>query len=139
MNNFTPESAFLGGLLIGLSALILFFGHGRIFGISGIIGSLLEKEGITPWRMLIVLGLIGGAFLGHIIMKTPDTFQTVSLPYLIVGGFLMGYGTRLGSGCTSGHGVCGNSRLSKRSMAATITFMSSGILCAYLLNRMGII
>ncbi len=139
MSQFTPISALSGGLLIGLSALILFFGHGRIFGISGIIGGLLEKKNFTLWRVLIVLGLIGGALIGHLVFQTEAKIQTLPLPYLIVGGFLMGFGTRLGGGCTSGHGVCGNSRLSQRSIAATLTFMGSGVLTAFILNQLGIL
>ncbi len=127
--NFTPGAALIGGLLIGLASSLLFIMRGQIFGISGFFGGLLNlNKGDTLWRVSAIAGLISGAFIVHKIMQTPDSFATVSTPRLVIAGLLVGFGTRLGSGCTSGHGVCGISRLSARSIVATLTFMLAGII-----------
>lgn len=137
--NFTPTPALIGGLIIGLASAVLLLGNGRIFGISGIIGGILgPKKGETLWRLLIVLGLIAGATLARYMMGSDMTVSTRSYPWLIAGGFIMGFGSRLGSGCTSGHGVCGISRFSVRSIVATLTFMATGFLTVFILNKMGI-
>lgn len=122
--NFTPFSAFIGGILIGLAAFLLLLLNGRIFGISGIVSQIFSKDRDNrSWRISIVLGLLAGAFLIHIFIGTPEKMETVSNIRLTIGGILVGIGTRLGSGCTSGHGVCGISRLSMRSIMATLNFM----------------
>lgn len=133
--NFTPQPALLGGLLIGLAAALLMLGVGRVFGITGILTGILNpKKGETLWRILVVLGLLGGAITANLILGAPQKVQTLSYPYLIIGGVLIGFGTRLGGGCTSGHGVCGISRLSARSIVATLTFMATGFITVFLLN-----
>lgn len=134
--NFTPMPALYGGLLIGLASAILLLGNGRIFGISGIIGGILNpKSGETFWRVLIVLGLVLGAWAASAILGTPRIVETRAPIWLMIGGFLMGFGSRLGSGCTSGHGVCGISRFSVRSILATLTFMATGMITVFILNQ----
>lgn len=119
----------LGGALIGLAALTIMLYLGRIAGISGILGGLLTPtRGDTDWRALFVAGLLVGGAAAFAI--APDAF-TIDIdrtpPMIILAGLLVGFGTRLGSGCTSGHGVCGVSRLSPRSLVATATFMFAGM------------
>lgn len=134
--NFTPTTALLGGLLIGAAAVVLLAGIGRIAGISGALHGLFSAEPGSGWRMFFLLGLIGGA--GVYVLMWPDDitvrsgFPTV---LLIIAGLLVGAGTRLGSGCTSGHGVCGIGRLSTRSLAATAVFMFTGVLGAVFLRH----
>lgn len=127
--NFTPWQSLIGGLLIGLSSGLLLIFKGRVFGISGIAAGMLkrETEGKT-WRFAILLGLLGGGYLTHLLINSPRLVNTVGNYQLIAAGLLVGFGTRLGSGCTSGHGVCGLSRLSFRSLIATLTFMGFGVL-----------
>jgi len=125
MASFAPLSALVGGLLIGLSATLLLWTTGRIAGISGIVGGLLRPTAAdVPWRITFVLGLIAAPLLYRTAGgATPTIAVTPSLALAILGGLLVGYGTQLGSGCTSGHGVCGLARLSPRSLAATATFL----------------
>lgn len=137
MTNFTPIEALIGGAFIGIATSLFLFLNGKIFGISGIVSGLLKERSL--WRILVVVGLILGATTAHTFLQTPTSITTVPLPLLIMGGLLVGIGTKLGSGCTSGHGVCGNSRLSPRSIAATLTFMFSGFVTAAILNALGII
>ncbi len=138
MTEFTPLSATLGGFLIGLSALILFLFNGRIAGISGILGNLLTfRAGEIAWRLAFLAGLAGAPALyaaagGHL----PPLTITSSVPLLLAGGFLVGFGTRLGNGCTSGHGVCGMARLSPRSIAATLTFMATGAITVFVMRHL---
>jgi uncharacterized membrane protein YedE/YeeE len=133
MENFTPISALVGGALIGLGAAVLLLCNGRIAGISGIAGDLLRSPGNgRGWRVAFVAGLIAGpliyqVFAGHLLSVTIEG----AVPLLIVGGLLVGFGTNLGSGCTSGHGVCGIARLSPRSIVATVVFMAAGGLTVY--------
>lgn len=127
MHNFTPLPALLGGALIGLSASLLLLSHGKVAGISGIVGGLISR-GTTDmaYRAWFLAGLLAsGLGLGLLL---PSAFEAPSAPtWSIAGaGLLVGYGTRLGNGCTSGHGVCGLSRFSPRSLAATLTFMATG-------------
>lgn len=136
---FTPVSALLGGLLIGLAALLLMAGTGRIAGISGIVGNLPETRGAEAgWRLLFVAGLLSGAALW--VYAGPPGAVAVELvggaPLLLLAGLLVGAGTRLGSGCTSGHGVCGIGRRSPRSLAATATFMAVAALTVYLVHHL---
>jgi uncharacterized membrane protein YedE/YeeE len=119
----------LGGALIGLSAAVLLLGNGRIAGISGIVGSLvnLRMPSILGENVLFIAGLVAAPAIYGVVVHAPDINITSSLPLLIGGGILVGIGSRLGSGCTSGHGVCGMSRLSKRSILATLAFMAVAI------------
>jgi uncharacterized membrane protein YedE/YeeE len=138
MTHFTPYTALGGGLLIGLSALLLLYLNGRIAGISGIVnGALARKKGDTAWRVAFALGMLaGGAAFWWL---TPHAFvprQGFPLPLLLVAGFLVGFGTRLGSGCTSGHGVCGLGRRSLRSLVATITFVACGMVTVYVARHL---
>lgn len=125
MDNFTPITATIGGTFIGLAAALMYSLHGRITGISGIIGSTLTSSIRTNfWRVLFLLGILAGALLGKLTnYSVPSLEITPSWPLLISGGLLVGIGTTIGSGCTSGHGVCGVARLSKRSVVATLLFM----------------
>ncbi|RZO86801.1 MAG: YeeE/YedE family protein [Oceanococcus sp.] len=126
VTEFTPWTALGGGMLIGLSALLMLGFNGRIAGISGIVGNLVTSRGSDlSWRLAFTLGLIGGAY-GFIAFAPPDALNIhveVSLPMMIFAGFVVGLGTKLGSGCTSGHGVCGIGRVSPRSITATAVFM----------------
>jgi uncharacterized membrane protein YedE/YeeE len=137
VEHFTPYSATLGGLLIGLSASWLLLATGRIAGISGILGGLLAPAGEDKlWRALFVAGLIGGCWLvrsasGDAIAVT----ISASAKELVLAGLLVGFGTRVANGCTSGHGVCGMARLSPRSIAATLTFMASGALTVFVMRH----
>lgn len=117
-----------GGMLVGLSALILMLFNGRVAGISGILaGALQQKE---AWRWLFLLGLAGGALLAFALdwASLPTLAVLPAWPLVLLAGLLVGIGTRLGNGCTSGHGICGMGRLSRRSLAATLTFMVSAVL-----------
>ncbi len=125
--SFTPYSATAGGLLIGLATAILVLGTGRIAGISGIVGGLLApKRGDISWRLLFVAGLLFAPWMWRLVEPLPEIAIDASWPVIVIAGLVVGYGTRLGAGCTSGHGVCGISRLSLRSLAATATFMTAG-------------
>lgn len=128
---FTPISL-VGGAMIGVATVILLLGMGRVAGISGIAASLLTPKRVELWQVLFVLGLIISPLLYQLIAPLPSMQITSSLPLLISAGLLVGFGTRLGSGCTSGHGICGNARLSPRSMAATVTFMLFGIATVFI-------
>ncbi len=126
MHEFTPVSGVVGGLMIGTAASLFILFEGRIAGISGILGgalSSLGKEGY--WRIAFLLGLVLGPLLiAGAGFSRPEIVIDASVPVLIVAGLLVGFGTRLGNGCTSGHGVCGVARASPRSVAATITFFA---------------
>lgn len=129
MNDFTPLSALLGGALIGLSASLFLLTHGRITGISGLYGGIFRRT--APDRALR-LAFIAGLLLSGIAVRIvyPAAFATTwtaTLPVALVAGLLVGFGTQLGNGCTSGHGICGISRFSMRSLVATGTFMAAGV------------
>lgn len=128
---FTPISL-VGGLMLGVATAILLLGVGRIAGISGIFSSLLKPKRVEMWQVLFIAGLIVSPLLYRLVKPLPVLEISTSIPLLIAAGLLVGFGTRLGSGCTSGHGICGNARLSPRSMAATVTFMLFGILTVYI-------
>ena len=134
---FSPASGFLGGMLIGLAAVLLLLANGRIAGVSGIVNGLLSrKPGDIGWRVAFVLGLWLGALVYWAARGAPFALALQATPaVMIVAGFLVGYGTRLGSGCTSGHGVCGIARFSPRSMVATVVFMASGIATVYVVRH----
>ncbi|HAE02458.1 MAG TPA: hypothetical protein DCG04_13615 [Rhodospirillaceae bacterium] len=136
MENFTPVTALAGGALIGLSAAVLYLGLGRVAGISGILGGLFAKGPERGFRLCFILGLIGGAaalYWGY--QQPPAVVTQVSWPWLIIAGLLVGYGTRLGSGCTSGHGVCGLARGSFRSLIATGTFFAIALITVYMMRH----
>jgi uncharacterized membrane protein YedE/YeeE len=135
--SFSPASGFLGGVLIGLAAVLLLLANGRIAGVSGIVGGLLSrKPGDIGWRVAFVLGLWLGALVYWAARGALFELELQATPgIMIVAGLLVGYGTRLGSGCTSGHGVCGIARFSPRSMVATVVFMASGIATAYVVRH----
>ena len=125
--SFTPGSAAIGGVIIGIAAAMLVFVNGRIAGISGIVGGLFRPApGDAAWRLAFVAGLIAAPLLYAIVAAFPPVVIEASYPTLIVAGLLVGIGTRYGAGCTSGHGVCGVSRLSLRSIVATLSFMVAG-------------
>ena len=128
---FTPISL-VGGLILGMATVILLLGIGRIAGISGIFSSLLKPKRVEMWQVLFIAGLVISPLLYRLVKPLPVLEISTSIPLLIMAGLLVGFGTRLGSGCTSGHGICGNARLSPRSMAATVTFMLFGILTVYI-------
>lgn len=136
MENFTPLSATAGGALIGLSAVLLMLLNGRIAGISGVFsGTVFSEPGDRIWRVLFVLGLIAAPLVYLAVTGTPAAFELeAGWPLILAGGLLVGFGTRLGSGCTSGHGVCGLSRLSPRSMVSVALFMGAGMATVALLK-----
>ena len=136
LTEFTPWTAALGGLLIGLAASLLRLSNGRIAGISGICGGLLSRStGDRGWRLCFLAGLpLGALAVGAFRGGLP--VQIVASPVaLVAAGLLVGFGTRLGNGCTSGHGVCGLARGSRRSLAATLTFMASGAITVFLVRQ----
>ena len=126
---FTPISGLLGGMLIGLAAVLLLLANGRIAGISGIVGGLLARStGDMAWRVAFVAGLWLGAIVYWLVRGEVFAVQLAAAwPVMLIGGLLVGFGTRMSGGCTSGHGVCGIARLSKRSTVATLIFMGAGI------------
>ena len=137
MENFTPVSGLIGGLLIGLAAALLLLLNGRISGISGIVGGMLAtKRSDAGWRVVFVAGLLLGAFIYMLATggAIPVRVQA-SLPVLVVAGLLVGFGTRLGSGCTSGHGLCGIARLSRRSIVASAVFFGVAMLTVFLTHH----
>ena len=135
--HFTPWASLAGGMLIGLAAALLILFNGRIAGISGILGGLLRpRQGDLGWRIAFLAGLVGTPLLYQLWQALPAVQVDAGTPALIVAGLLVGLGVRYGAGCTSGHGVCGLSRLSPRSLAATIAFMAAGFLTVYLLRHL---
>jgi uncharacterized membrane protein YedE/YeeE len=135
MDAFTPLSALVGGALIGLSATLLMAGIGRIAGISGIVGAVVRRD--ASWQLWFLGGMLlgGGAWLWLVPLAfTPRS--DFPLPLVALAGALVGYGTRLGSGCTSGHGVCGLARLSPRSIAATAIFLGTGIVTTWVTRHL---
>lgn len=135
--HFTPWASLAGGLLIGLAAGVLILLNGRVAGISGIVGNLLGKSsaGERSWRVLFLAGLLAAPWMWRAVSPLPAPQIDADMPLLIVAGLLVGFGTRLGSGCTSGHGVCGISRGSLRSLAATLGFMGAGFATVFLLRH----
>jgi len=138
MENFTPVSALIGGGLIGLASVVLMLFIGRIAGIAGIAGDLFVAGGSEiGWRLAFIAGLIVGPFLLPLAGGTiPDITIDAPLPMVVAAGLLVGFGTRLGNGCTSGHGVCGLARLSPRSLAATLTFMAAGAAVVFVFRHL---
>jgi uncharacterized membrane protein YedE/YeeE len=138
MHNFTPLAALFGGMLIGLSASAMLLLNGKIAGISGILaGPVKPVRGDALWRVYFLAGLFAGGLLLRIFLPSAFDFGIIRpFPLLVIAGLLVGFGTRLGSGCTSGHGVCGVSRLSPRSLVATVTFIVTGALTVCLVNHL---
>ena len=133
MENFTPIPALLGGVLIGLASTWLLAANGRIAGISGIMhGLVVRTAGDAAWRAWFIAGLIAAGVLWHALGLAPAPRQGFPLGWALAGGLLVGFGTRLSNGCTSGHGVCGLARLSRRSLVAVVTFMVAGAVATYL-------
>ncbi|MBL8644004.1 MAG: YeeE/YedE family protein [Rhodospirillaceae bacterium] len=135
---FTPIPALIGGALIGLAAVLLMLFNGRVAGISGITGQLLKWPPAAdwPWRLAFVAGLVAAPLA--VVQRAPDMAElgfVAGLPVMALAGFLVGFGSSFGSGCTSGHGVCGIARLSKRSILATVVFMTAGLLTVFVVRH----
>lgn len=138
MNDFTPVSALLGGALIGLAASLLLLTHGKVLGISGLFGGLLRSgTSDRALRFWFVAGLVAvGVLVKWTFPSALATSDVAALPVTLLAGFLVGFGTQLGNGCTSGHGVCGISRLSTRSLIATTTFMLTGFVTVFIVRHL---
>ena len=137
MENFTPINAAIGGILIGLSSTMFLWSNGRIAGISGIAGGLdsLDRKEIT-WRLLFLTGLIGGVAIYRTAGGTLQDIEIVtSIPVLVAAGLMTGLGTRMGKGCTSGHGICGLARLSPRSFVAVPLFLGIAVITFFLMRH----
>jgi hypothetical protein len=134
MEHFTPVSALLGGAMIGLAASALLLLNGRIAGISGILGGALEGSKDDPlWRIFFLTGLVVGPWLVTAVRgRFPEIVMQAPLLILVVAGVLVGFGTRLGKGCTSGHGVCGVARASTRSIVATVVFFLAAAMTVFI-------
>ena len=136
--NFTPISAFSGGILIGIAVILFFISTGRLAGVSGIVNNTLTNTKNWLSNFLFLVGLVLGPSAYVLILNNDIAFSmTSSLPLIIIGGILVGFGTKIGSGCTSGHGICGISRFSVRSIVATITFMIIAMITVALLKLLG--
>lgn len=137
MENFTPVTGLIGGVIIGIAATLLLWFNGRIAGISGIFNGLVtnKKNHDSLWRLLFIVGMIAGGLAHQHLVDA--NYQPLNAPLwiLILGGLLVGFGTSMGSGCASGHGVCGLGRLSKRSLVAVLTFLSIGILTTFVVRH----
>ena len=141
MHNFTPVSALIGGVIIGLSVVLYFYSTGRLAGISGIFENAITSTSQKASNLLFLIGLVvGPVIIYYLIMPNkPIAFEiTNSYLLIITGGFLVGFGTRLGGGCTSGHGICGIGRLSVTSMIATSIFVATGVITVFILQQLGI-
>ncbi len=138
MQNFTPLSSLIGGIIIGLAASILLLFNGKIAGISGIFAGVMHPAGTdTGWRVSFIMGMLSGGLMLRLWYPRAFDFGGLrSIGTLAIAGLLVGFGTRLGNGCTSGHGVCGVSRLSIQSAVATITFIASGAAIVFVINHM---
>ena len=137
--NFTPYSSFIGGLIIGVAIVLFFITTGRLAGISGIVSSTLEKNENKFSNLLFIIGLVLGPLVFIFFSKNDVVFKmTSSIPLIIAGGLLVGLGTKIGRGCTSGHGICGISRFSMRSIVATIIFMIFAMITVFFLQLLEI-
>ncbi len=133
MDTFTPVSALIGGSLIGLAATILILFNGRVAGISGIVrGIFFGEKNEKRWRFVFLMGLLLSPFIYSLFVPLPPLEISTNFTKIAIAGLLVGFGTRLGSGCTSGHGVCGIARLSRRSIVATVVFMAAAMATVYL-------
>ena len=136
MENFTPVSAIIGGLLIGVAATLTLWTNGRIAGISGILsGAMFPQQQDGLWRLLFIAGLMLGGATYALASGGLELVTQASPLMTVAAGLLVGFGTRLGSGCTSGHGICGIARFSQRSFVATGTFMLAGIITVYVVRH----
>jgi uncharacterized protein len=136
-NAFTPASAVIGGAIIGMAVALFVMLNGRIAGVSGILGGLARPQaGDISWRVAFVAGLIAAPLAWGLLAALPDIRVDTSYPVLVAAGLLVGVGTRYGGGCTSGHGVCGVSRASPRSIAATVAFMAAGFATVYVVRHL---
>lgn len=134
--HFTPGAALAGGALIGVSAALLILGAGRILGAAGLFAGALEARGPEDyWRFWWLLGLVAAPALARALIGTPAPVFAAGAPVIVASGLLVGFGARLGSGCTSGHCVCGLARLSPRSLVATLTFMAMGFATVWLVRH----
>jgi hypothetical protein len=130
--HFTPLSALAGGALIGLAAALLILGIGRVLGAAGIVGGALEVQGAdAPWRWSLIVGLVLSPLVARLLWSVAPPVFVAPWPALVASGLLVGFGARLGSGCTSGHGVCGLARLSPRSLVATGIFMAAAFVAVF--------
>jgi len=137
LSHFTPWASLAGGLLIGLAAALLLHLNGRIAGISGLLGGLLRSTpGERGWRLAFLLGLLAAPLLWLTLGRPLQPQIDAGYPALVLAGLLVGVGTRYGSGCTSGHGVCGIARLSPRSLVATLSFMAAGFATVFALRHL---
>lgn len=138
MDQFTPVASTLGGILIGLAATVLLLSNGRIAGVSGVVGhALVAPDGDRSWRLLFIAGLVTGGLLFALISPGSLAGSTgTSVAAVAVAGVLVGFGTRLGGGCPSGHGICGIARLSSRSIVATLTFMLTGGVTVFVVRHL---
>jgi uncharacterized protein len=136
MQNFTPLSGLIGGALIGLASALLMLLAGRLAGVSGILGGLLAASSDRGWRLAFIAGLIAAALIGPL-FGTPGAARLSSSNFVLyaVAGLLVGFGSRMGNGCTSGHGVCGFARFSSRSIVATLVFMGAAIATVALMRH----
>ncbi|KJS40225.1 MAG: hypothetical protein VR70_06235 [Rhodospirillaceae bacterium BRH_c57] len=135
MDAFTPISAAVGGLLIGAGAVLLLLGNGRIMGVSGILEALLKGDR-TLWRVGFMVGMLIPGVVAALVVGVPLGQSGMSVPLLIGAGLLVGFGSRMGSGCTSGHGICGLARFSKRSLVATLVFFSATAATVFVMRHM---
>jgi len=138
-SNFTPFASLLGGVLIGFSAVLLMLINGRIAGVSGLLSKILVYKNISKnlWVFIFFIGLLLGPIFYSFLTGPIKSNSVVDIPWLILAGLLVGFGTFIGNGCTSGHGICGLSRFSIRSLAAVTTFVFSGMLTVYIIRFMG--
>ena len=137
--NFTPTSAFIGGILIGVAVIIFFVSNGMLAGVSGIVNNVLTKSHNRIINLLFLLGLILGPLIYMIFFQTTIPLDmTSSIPIIIIGGLLVGIGTKISRGCTSGHGVCGISRFSIRSILATTLFILSAMMIVFIFKLIGL-
>lgn len=136
MAEFNWVSALLGGLLIGTSATILLAFNGRIAGISGMVNNAITFAPREGWRWLFLFGLLCGGAIYEYVLAPQPTPESASAPWaMLVGGFLVGFGTRMSNGCTSGHGVCGLGRLSPRSLVAVLTFLAAAMVTVFIVRH----
>ncbi|MEO7391212.1 MAG: YeeE/YedE family protein [Ramlibacter sp.] len=135
--HFTPWTSLAGGVLIGLACAMFILLNGRVLGISGILGGLVRpRTGDTGWRLAFIAGLVAAPMLWRLFAPAAEFRIDTSWAMLVVAGLVVGWGTRYGSGCTSGHGVCGVSRMSPRSLVATLTFMAAGFATVFVMRHL---
>ena len=136
MNNFTPLASLAGGLLIGAASVWLLAANGRIAGVSGILHGLFgQPPGDRVWRAAFIAGLVAAGFAWHLFAGPAPVRENFGLGWAALAGLLVGFGTRVGGGCTSGHGVCGLGRFSLRSLVAVAVFMATGVIAAVVMRH----